>query len=74
MSSDETLGDDLLQGADQIAQFLFGDPKKRRRVYHLAERSGLPVFRMGGATLFARKSTLRSFIAEQERQAVDGTA
>lgn len=73
MSSDETLGDDLLQGAAEIAQFLFNDAKKRRKVYHLVENSKLPVFWLG-KTICGRKSTLRGFIAEQERQAIDGSA
>lgn len=35
--------DDMLRGAHEIAAFLFGDPKERRKVYHLAEKSRLPV-------------------------------
>jgi hypothetical protein len=68
MSATESLGEDLLQGADQIAHFLFGDRARRRRVYHLAENSRLPVFRIG-ALLCGRKSSLLAWIAEQERQA-----
>jgi hypothetical protein len=37
---------DLLTGADEIAEFLFGDQKYRRKIYYLAERSKLPVFRL----------------------------
>lgn len=59
------LADDLLEGAEGIAEFLFGDAKKRRRVYHLAENKRLPVFRLG-AVLCARKSTLMDWIAKQE--------
>jgi hypothetical protein len=71
--SGESLGNDLLQGADQIAQFLFGDPARRRRVYHLAENAKLPVFRMG-ALLCGRKSSLLTWIADQERQSIAGDA
>jgi hypothetical protein len=60
------LADDLLEGAAAIADFLFGDPKLRRRVYWLAEKQSLPVFRLG-VTLCARPSTLRQWVAEQER-------
>ena len=31
----DALADDLLYGAAAIAEYLFGDRKKRRRVYHL---------------------------------------
>jgi hypothetical protein len=58
---------DLLRGADQIAGFLFGDPRQRRKVYHLAETSRLPVFRLG-SVLCARKSVLLEWIAQQEQR------
>jgi len=66
----DSLAEDLLEGAAEIARFVFGrdDCKSRRRVYHLAaaERSDrLPVFRMGNQ-IFARKSTLLRSIAERE--------
>ena len=66
--SADSLAGDLLRGADQIAGFLFGNPKERRKIYHLAETSRLPVFRLG-AVVCARKSTLLSWIIEQEMQA-----
>ena len=59
---------DLLEGADQIAGFLYGDPKKRSKVYHLADNKKLPVFKIG-KTICARKSTLLAWIAEQEKAA-----
>lgn len=62
------LAGDMLRGADAIAEFLLGDPKKRRQVYHLAEKGNLPVFRLG-QTLCARRSTLLAWIAEQEAHA-----
>ena len=37
----DNLADDLLRGAEAIAQFLFGDKTLRRKVYHLAETSRL---------------------------------
>jgi predicted kinase len=60
------LADDLLEGADKIAEEIFGDPKQRRRIYWLVEKQRLPVFRIG-ITLCARRSTLREWIAAQER-------
>jgi hypothetical protein len=41
------LADDILRGADQIAEFIFGKRGSRRKVYYLAECSRLPVFRLG---------------------------
>jgi hypothetical protein len=61
------LADDLLRGADQIADFLFGEPGQRRKVYYLAETSRLPVFRLG-SKLCARRSVLIAWIASQEKR------
>lgn len=61
------LAGDILIGAYQIAEFLFGDRNKRRKVYHLAETSRLPVFRLG-TELCARRSVLMTWIAEQEQR------
>ncbi len=63
------LSDDLLRGADAIAEFFFGSRTERRKIYHLAESSRLPVFRMG-SVLCARKSRLLSWIEEQEQQGI----
>jgi hypothetical protein len=65
------LSHDLLRGADEIAEFLFGDRKHRRRVYHLINdaKVGPPHFRLG-AIICARKSSLLRWIAEQEHKAV----
>lgn len=67
------LSSDLLHGADDIAQFIYGkasDGKlaesNRRRVYHAADKHGLPTFKLGG-TLTARKSTILKWIAIQEK-------
>ncbi len=62
------LGFDLLRGADQIAEFMFGTPTERRKIYHLADTKKLPVFRLG-SLLCARKSTLLSWIKAQESAA-----
>jgi hypothetical protein len=59
---------DLLEGAEQIADFLFEDPSRARSVYHLAKKEQLPVFRLG-ATLCARRSRLKAWIEEQENTA-----
>ena len=66
-ASPAALGDDILRGADAIAAFLFGDPRLRRRVYHLTSdaRGGMPHFKLG-AIICARKSTLVRWIEAQE--------
>jgi hypothetical protein len=69
MKDTDTIADDLLEGADAIAQFLYGDRSKRRKVYHLASeakgKNKLPVFRLG-SILHGRKSTLLAWIKAQE--------
>ena len=59
------LADDLLRGADEIAEFIFGTRGGRRKIYYLAETSHLPVFRLG-AVLCARRSILLRWISGQE--------
>ncbi len=63
------LADDLLRGADAIAEFMFGDRQMRRQVYHLAQGGQLPVFKLG-ATLCARKSRLLRWIDQAETRAL----
>jgi len=65
--SDELLkvAEDLLHGADEIAEFFYGDKEQRRKVYHLVATSNLPVFKLG-SMICARKSILLKWIEEQE--------
>jgi hypothetical protein len=65
------LADDILRGAEAIAQELYGDktPASRRKVYHVAENGKLPTFRLG-AILCARKSKLLAWIIAQENASV----
>jgi hypothetical protein len=58
---------DILYGAAQIAEFLYGDRKFRRKVYNLVETGTLPVFRLG-TTICVRKSSLLDWITGQEKQ------
>jgi hypothetical protein len=67
MASDK-LADDLLYGAEDIGKFL---GLNRRSVYYRASLRGrrrLPVFRMGGSGICARKSTLLDWIRSQETE------
>ena len=65
--SETRLADDLLRGADAIAEFILGDPAKRRQIYHLTQKGQIPVFKIG-ATLCARKSRLLLWIEQQEAE------
>ena len=63
-----TLGGDILRGADDIAAFLYGESRHRRKVYNLIETNRLPHFRLG-STVCARKSVLIDWIKSQEERA-----
>ena len=58
---------DLLRGAEEIAQYLYGDRELRRNVYHLVATSNLPVFKLG-SMICARKSVLLGWIKKQEER------
>jgi hypothetical protein len=60
-----SLGGDVLYGAKEIARFLFGSEKGRRKVYNLVGSKSLPHFRLG-ANICSRKSVLLDWIARQE--------
>lgn len=62
---DPSFAQDLLRGAEEIAQFLFNDRNARRKVYHLVSSSNLPVFKLG-SMICARKSKLLKWIEDQE--------
>ncbi len=67
--SEPPFADDLLRGAEEVALFLFGSTQMRRKVYHLAGTSNLPLFRLG-SMICARKSVLLEWISEQENRRV----
>jgi hypothetical protein len=58
---------DVLRGAGEIAEFLFGEKNRKRKVYYLAARGSLPPLFRVGSMLCARKSKLTEWIAEMER-------
>lgn len=60
------LAGDILHGAEEIAEFLYGDRKSRRKVYHLVESGHIPFFKIGN-NVCTRKSVLLDWIEEQER-------
>lgn len=60
------LSDGLLRGADEIAAFM---GSTIRQIYHLAQTSRIPVFKMG-TRLYARQSRLIAWIEQQENEAL----
>lgn len=67
--SQEPIGDDLLRGAKQIADFL---KVKERTVYHLIDTEQIPFFKLGGRVCARRSSLARHIEAlENERTAHD---
>jgi hypothetical protein len=69
----ETIDADVLRGAGEIAEFLFGDAEKRARVYNLIKIRRLPVFRTGHI-VNARRSRLVTWSEEQEAASDNGDA
>ena len=62
--SQVTLEGDLLVGASAIATALgWKGASGRRRVYHLAAKGSLPIRRVDGLGLCARKSALERFFS-----------
>jgi hypothetical protein len=61
------LANDILYGADAIAEFVFGERGTRRKIYYLAEYTRMPIFRIG-SVLCARRSVLMKWIEGQEQR------
>lgn len=66
-TSTTELAGDLLRGAEQIALFVFGstDECYKRKIYHWAETSRIPFFKLG-SMICCRRSTLLNWISNQE--------
>lgn len=64
-AANTSLAGDILRGAAEIAQFVLGSAKQRRKVYGLIKRKNLPHFRIGNSVC-ARKSVLVRWIEGQE--------
>jgi hypothetical protein len=63
-NSEPAFCDDLLRGAAEIAAWLYGDSKFRRRIYHLTATSNFPHFKIG-SQIHAKKSALLAHFDEQ---------
>jgi hypothetical protein len=58
----------VIRGAEAIAEHIFGNRASRRKVYYLAERTRIPIFRLG-STLCLRPSAYKRWIESQEERA-----
>jgi hypothetical protein len=67
----DTLPSDLLRGANQIALFLCGDARLRTRGCGLCNAGQIPYFKLG-AIICARKTTLLSWLVDQEQRCLAG--
>lgn len=63
-ANDNNLAGDVLEGAAEIAAFM---NLKARQIYTAVSAGHLPHYRIG-SNLFARKSTLLAWIAQQEAE------
>ncbi len=61
-SQNQSLADDVLRGAEAIAQFTGDDP---RRIYYLGTTGALPIFKIGDS-LCMRKSRYLQMVEELE--------
>jgi hypothetical protein len=61
------VGDNLILGASALADFIFKDRKKRRKIYHMHERGLLPLFKIG-SEIAGLKSTLRCHLDKKSRK------
>ena len=71
------LADDTLHGAEEIAEYLYGDrePGHVRKVYHNASPASanrIPTFRLSNM-ICARKSTILEWISAQESRSLART-
>jgi hypothetical protein len=64
----ENGGERIILGAAAIAEYIFGDPRLRRKVYYLAEFTKVPIWRLG-AQLCLRPATYENWIVQQETRA-----
>lgn len=71
------LADDLLEGAGQIAEFIYGadTPITRRKVFYLASEAPPadrpPIFRLGRVKLALRKSRFLAWVEQRERHGAE---
>jgi hypothetical protein len=72
-----SLGADLLEGAEAIAEFFYGDRARAKDVYYAstarAKGTRMPLFKNGGL-LCARRSAILAWIVAQEEERCSASA
>lgn len=70
-----SISDDLLTGAEKIAEFVFNDtsPQTVRKTRHLISTKVIPAFKLGGMVA-ARKTTVVRAIEALDKIAAGGSA
>ena len=70
------LANDVLRGAGEIAEHLFGSrsKKNRRRVYHLHSRRVLPTWIEGNSVISTRSALERHYETKQQAAIHETTA
>ncbi|WP_267422839.1 helix-turn-helix domain-containing protein [Methylobacterium sp. GC_Met_2] len=69
MTTDQPLADDLLEGTDAIARFLYGPGGSKRKAQRAIHAGHIPFFRIGGR-ICARKSAIMRWITTQETSSI----
>jgi excisionase family DNA binding protein len=67
--SESPLADDLLEGIEAIARFLYGPNGSKRKAQRAVQAGHLPHFRIGGR-ICARKSAIMRWITTQEMSSI----
>ena len=70
-NAEPVFSDDLMRGADEISEFLYGDRKYRRRVYYLYESENDVPIAKGRVQLHALKSALRAYFSKKPKRPSD---
>lgn len=74
MTAPEYAKPDLLRGAEEIAEYVYGDPALKGRIYDLYRRvrypHRFPIYKLGGE-LVARRSEIEAWFAAQRENTND---
>lgn len=72
MTAPEYAQPDMIRGAEAIAEYVYGDPDLKPRIYDLYRRvrypHRFPIYKLGGE-LVARRSEIDAWFAQQRGEA-----
>jgi hypothetical protein len=71
IASASSISDDLLTGAEKIAEFVFADtsPQTVRKTRHLIRTKVIPAFKLGGVVAARKTTVLRAIEALDKKSA-----